>query len=518
MTKKSLKAISTMLAIALVLSLSVAVQITANAANTNVEFTESDYVPELQAKIQSAINASSSGDTVTVIGITNTQIGDTLHLDIKAGVTVIWKIQYGCPYTVDSLICLSGSGTFEVAEGGWLAIHDEGYVILVEGNNPVIVSGGTVYSGDGSAAIQVTKDNANVIVSAGRVMNDSAYGNAINAQGANSNITVSGGVVSATVREAIKTSGLNTKVTVDAGFVFAYGDEFYGEQKVIYLSSPGTLFIGDDAVVCAWEKPMGIATYAEGSSTDLTVTPPGATARWSFVNDRPGIRFYRGATIGFFPLDDKVIVDVENAVNLMDNFEKVNEYTVGMFSDVSEDAWYGYNGGKYIATVYEYGLMVGNSSGTFNPFGSMSIAEAITIATRMHNYYMTGQQLEFVPIPGEPWYMGNVWYAVHNGMIALDSFDSFTQAATRAEMAYIFCLALPPAELPPQNTVNALPDVNSETRYYEAIFMLYRAGILEGASGTAAFRPDDNITRAEVAAIVSRMILPTTRFAGKVYG
>lgn len=48
-------------------------------------------------------------------------------------------------------------------------------------------------------------------------------------------------------------------------------------------------------------------------------------------------------------------------------------------------------------------------------------------------------------------------------------------------------------------------------RYADEILALYRAGILTGDERTRAFRPSDTITRAEAAAIISRVALPTTR-------
>jgi len=94
------KFFSTLLALVVVLSLFAAMPITASAANTNVTSMSTDSVAQLQTKIQTAIYASNSGDTVTVVGENNDQVGTTLNLNLKAGVTVIWKIGYGCPISI----------------------------------------------------------------------------------------------------------------------------------------------------------------------------------------------------------------------------------------------------------------------------------------------------------------------------------------------------------------------------------------------------------------------------------
>ena len=96
-------------------------------------------------------------------------------------------------------------------------------------------------------------------------------------------------------------------------------------------------------------------------------------------------------------------------------------------------------------------------------------------------------------------------------------FMDYTRAATRAEIAYIFSQALPATEFFVQNTVGSIPDVNSGAPYSEYIFMLSEAGVLTGSDEAGTFNPGNNITRAEAAAIITRVILPGTRASGKAY-
>ena len=51
----------------------------------------------------------------------------------------------------------------------------------------------------------------------------------------------------------------------------------------------------------------------------------------------------------------------------------------------------------------------------------------------------------------------------------------------------------------------AVPDVRTGDYAANAIFGLYAKGILTGSDGDLTFRPNDSLTRAEAAAIVSRM-------------
>jgi len=212
------------------------------------------------------------------------------------------------------------------------------------------------------------------------------------------------------------------------------------------------------------------------------------------------------------------------ATGSMANFKPINKYIPGQFSDVDEDEWYGYNKYKSIANAFEYGLMKGNSATTFNPTGDITVEEAITVAARVHSIYMTGAD-SFAP--SEPWSKVYVDYAIANGIIEANDFRKLERAASRAEMAYIFSRSLPDYEFPKKNTVNSLPDVVSgfssangkpQTPHYRSIIMLYEAGVLAGNDDAGTFNPNANINRAEAAAIISRVILPDTRKAGKVFG
>lgn len=78
-------------------------------------------------------------------------------------------------------------------------------------------------------------------------------------------------------------------------------------------------------------------------------------------------------------------------------------------------------------------------------------------------------------------------------------------AATRAQFAAILARALPAEALTAQNSVpiDSVPDVPASAA--GGIYTLYRAGILTGSDGKGTFNPNSTISRAEVAAIVTRM-------------
>ena len=183
------------------------------------------------------------------------------------------------------------------------------------------------------------------------------------------------------------------------------------------------------------------------------------------------------------------------------NFKKVNEYAMN-FTDVKENAWYFGD----VKTSYELDLVKGISADKFNPTGDISIAEAITLASRIHSIYNTGKA-EFVQ--GEIWYQVYVDYAIEKGIIEEGQFTDYNAPATREEFAEIFAKAIPESDYNPINNIEngEIPDVSEN----DAVYMLYNAGVVQGSDATHSFKPDTNIQRSEVAAIVTRIIDKTKR-------
>lgn len=185
------------------------------------------------------------------------------------------------------------------------------------------------------------------------------------------------------------------------------------------------------------------------------------------------------------------------------HFPKVATYTQGQFTDVPASQWFT----KNVAGAVEFGLMKGNSPTTFNPYGDVTLAEAITMAARIHSIYTTGSE-NFTQASGQAWYQVYLDYAYQNGIINYSYYTrDVKQRATRAEYAEIFANALPDIALYAKNTVadNVIPDVKMSDSYAGAVYKLYRAGILAGGDVKGTFSPLTYITRAESATIVSRM-------------
>ncbi len=188
-----------------------------------------------------------------------------------------------------------------------------------------------------------------------------------------------------------------------------------------------------------------------------------------------------------------------SAAGSLNNFTRSKTYYSGLFNDVPYGSWYE----EYVDAAYEYGLVNGKTTNTFEPDSYLKISEAIKIAACIHSIYYTGHA-NFSG--GSPWYQPYVEYAFNNGIIDMD-WPDYDAYATRAEFAYIFANALPSAALTQRNDINygEIPDVSSSYWYGPSVYTLYRAGILTGSDAYGYYNPNTYIKRSEVATIAARM-------------
>lgn len=183
-----------------------------------------------------------------------------------------------------------------------------------------------------------------------------------------------------------------------------------------------------------------------------------------------------------------------------------------VFSDVPNEAWYA----VYVNEAVDLGLLKGKGEGKFAPKDNMTIAEAITLASRFDSL-LQGEETD----PGAgydgtgPWYQPYVNYAWSVGLPW--EYDDYNAKITRDQFAHIFAAvyqknrALYEAEgIVPANTVadGAIPDVPMSHPYAGDIYLLYRLGVLTGSDAARSFLPASNIQRSEVAAILMRLADP----------
>lgn len=174
------------------------------------------------------------------------------------------------------------------------------------------------------------------------------------------------------------------------------------------------------------------------------------------------------------------------------------------FDDVSPRDWFS----LWVDLAYNLSLMQGVGENRFGPDQTLTVAEALKLAAFMESQ-ATGDTFHLQPVTGTPWYKSSVTYCEASGVINAGEFTNLERPVTRAEMAYIFSRTTLGRSIPEINSLSrvkaAVPDVRTGDYAANAIFGLYAKGILTGSDGDLTFRPNDSLTRAEAAAIVSRM-------------
>lgn len=174
------------------------------------------------------------------------------------------------------------------------------------------------------------------------------------------------------------------------------------------------------------------------------------------------------------------------------------------FSDVSPRQWYD----VWVDIACNVGLMEGVGGNRFAPDQTLTVAEALQLAAEMESR-QTGDSFHTQLNQGSPWYRPAVYYCQASGILTGGEFSSYERPVTRAEMAKIFAATSLAKSMPnrsdPSRVKAAVPDVKAGDYAADAIFSLYAKGVLTGSDSRLTFRPNDTITRAEVAAIVSRM-------------
>ncbi|MCL2031319.1 MAG: S-layer homology domain-containing protein [Oscillospiraceae bacterium] len=298
------------------------------------------------------LTAVADGNTVTVTGtvagVTKSQSSGpnmAITLDINSDVTVIWKAEYSGLGSA-SLIRLTGSGAFEVAENARIVATQNSSAILIPWNSSphavtvrvkdnawvsgaasgidsdsslatIYVEGGTVLTlGSGASGYNAINaaSNTNVIVSGGLV-ETRGNGHGIETSG---EVTVNGGIVRA--RGGLAIAAWDT-VTVSGGVMFSYGttvDDVIAKRNDPAFSPsiiPADLDLSGDGLVIAWDKAAydgrlaGTPSffYPYNTSDDL-FSDPGTpeTLEWDVAGSRDGISYKIGDNEGHVPLPVRV--------------------------------------------------------------------------------------------------------------------------------------------------------------------------------------------------------------------
>ena len=185
------------------------------------------------------------------------------------------------------------------------------------------------------------------------------------------------------------------------------------------------------------------------------------------------------------------------------------------FDDVPMTSWYC----QSVQRIAEEKLMIGTSEHCFSPEKPITGAEGLVLLARVHaSLTQNPDALLTQGTPDEIWYQKFYDYCMDAGLLGeassaiLDT--SMMQPLTRAQLLVLLS-ALPDTAWTVCNSIadGVIPDVSMSASYAEAVYRAYRAGITVGIDAEGNFHPDGTISRAEVAAILIRIIDPSMRLS-----
>ena len=183
----------------------------------------------------------------------------------------------------------------------------------------------------------------------------------------------------------------------------------------------------------------------------------------------------------------------------------IEEEYVFPFTDVKTTDWYY----SYVEAAHQMGLINGTSDTTYAPNTELTVAAAVKLAVCMNILYNGGNPNTDISVGTDVWYSTYMKYALDHGITDSDLSSRQGETITRSEYVYIFSKALPAEAFAEINNipVGYIPDVpNCNTAEEKAIYKFYRAGIVLGTDDKGTFKPNSNISRAEVATILVRMM------------
>ena len=116
------------------------------------------------------------------------------------------------------------------------------------------------------------------------------------------------------------------------------------------------------------------------------------------------------------------------------------------------------------------------------------------------------------------WYDKYLDYAIKNSIMDDSQYfeEDYNKNITRAQLCEMIARAIPEEHFNAINDVKGIPDVLRDSRNSDVYLMLYKAGILLGSDDKGSFKPDSDIKRSEVAAIINRVALPENRVKGSI--
>ena len=178
------------------------------------------------------------------------------------------------------------------------------------------------------------------------------------------------------------------------------------------------------------------------------------------------------------------------------------------YSDVASGSWYY----TPVAVVERLGLMEAVSGSQFQPTGNVTHGQALKTAVKIYEAYF---QVDAQPFT-ESEMQHYLKKAREYGILESGSVN-YSGNATRGDVVSYLYRAFRGRELGAKNTVDYIPDVEESNANYTAVMAFYKAGIMKGTDDKGTALLENNITRAELATLVNRLVQTKERLSFSLY-
>lgn len=182
-----------------------------------------------------------------------------------------------------------------------------------------------------------------------------------------------------------------------------------------------------------------------------------------------------------------------------------DSYRAMPFEDVDETYW----AKDYIQYCYDKGLFVGTSDTTFSPEETISRAEIVALLSRLDNFDGKSSGIRyFSDVKQNDWYAMYAGWAYDKGIVSAGQFNGNGEIQRQhiARMLYSYLKKSGFDTNIDTDGVERYRDMNAITNTARpAILFLRSTGIMDG-TGDNYFSPNETVTRAQMAAIMYRML------------
>ena len=174
----------------------------------------------------------------------------------------------------------------------------------------------------------------------------------------------------------------------------------------------------------------------------------------------------------------------------------------GKLTDVPKNAWYH----DAIDYMMKNGLMKGISATSFDPKGTVTRAQLVTVLYRIAGEPQVEGKHPFADVSDGQWYSDAVAWASMNGIVNGITLTTFApdRPVTREQIAALL-YRYTKSEAVKENKLSAFPDADKISSYaFDAVNWAVAEGLIVGSDGKLL--PQESATRAEIATILMRLL------------